>query len=581
MPPHTNTTNTPTQSPRANTVSAQTAQTAPTAFYGLVADVIADEIFPGVVVVQNGRIAAVARDPSAPRDRILVPGFVDAHVHIESSLLTPAAFGHHACIHGTAATVSDPHEIANVLGTAGVLWMLENARQSPVRIHFGAPSCVPATPFETAGAALGPAEIETLLSRPEIKYLAEVMNYPGVIGGDPKMAAILAVAKRLGKRIDGHAPGLVGDALAQYAAAGIETDHECVTLDEARQRAALGMFTAIREGSAARNFDALVPLLRERPEMCFLCSDDKHPDDLLDGHINRLVARAVAAGVAPLDALRAATLNPARHYGLDTGLLQSGDRADFAVLTNLAEGRVLETWLGGKLVAKDGHCVLPAPAQIAPADCPNKFSRLPCREPDFAVSADATAATAQKIRVIGALDGQLITEALEMLPTVRDGKFVADVSRDLLKIAVVNRYSPDAPPAVGFIKNFGLRAGALASSVAHDSHNIVAVGADDASLCAAVNAVISRKGGLSFAAGGGAEPLVLPLPVAGLMSAGSCAEVGAAFTRLSAAAKTAGCPLRSPYMTLSFMALLVIPRLKLGDKGLFDVESFTSVGLAV
>jgi adenine deaminase len=494
---------------------------------------------------------------------------------VESSLLTPAAFGRGACVHGTAATVSDPHEIANVLGLDGVRWMIEDAKRSPVKIYFGAPSCVPATPFETAGARFGAAEVEALLSLPEIKYLAEVMNYPGVISRDAGMMSIVEVARRLGKHIDGHAPGVVGEELKRYVSAGIETDHECVTLDEARQRAALGMFVAIREGSAARNFDALVPLLRERPEMCFLCSDDKHPDDLLLGHINRLVSRAIAAGAAPMDALRAATLNPARHYGLDTGLLQAGDSADFAVLTSLEEGRVLEAYIGGARVAADGKCLLPEPAPLAAADCPNNFSRTPCSPADFAVPAPAAGG---EIRVIAALDGQLVTGAETVRPRVRDGQVIADPERDLLKIAVVNRYSP-APVATGFIKNFGLKSGALASSVAHDSHNIVAVGADDAALCAAVNAVIAHRGGLSGVFGG--ETLALPLPVAGLMSADSCETVGAAFARLSAAAKAAGCPLRSPYMTLSFMALLVIPRLKIGDRGLFDVGTFSPVPLAV
>jgi adenine deaminase len=543
---------------------------------GIIADVVSGEFFPGEILSANGRILAVNRRADARTDRVITPGFVDAHVHVESSLLTPAMFGRQACVHGTVATVSDPHEIANVLGVEGVRWMIEDAKRSPVKIYFGAPSCVPATPFETAGAVFGPKEVEELLSIPGVKYLAEVMNFPGVLHGDPLMVGILAVAKRLGKRIDGHAPGLVGEALAKYVAAGIETDHECATLDEARQRAALGMFVAIREGSAARNFDALAPLLRERPEMCFLCSDDKHPDELLLGHINSLVARAIAAGATPMNALRAATLNPARHYGLETGLLQLGDPADFAVLSSLAEGRVLETWIGGNRVAADGRCLLPAPAPTPFAECPNKFSRNPCVLADFAVAAPPPG---HKLRVIVALDGQLLTGAELVAPLVRGGKVVTDVSRDILKIAVVNRYEPGAPVAVGFIKNFGLKTGAIASSVAHDSHNIVAVGVDDASLLAAVNAVIAHRGGLSFAPSGGGETQVFPLPVAGLMNPGLCEDAGPAFTRLSKAAKAAGCPLRSPYMTLSFMALLVIPRLKLSDRGLFDVEKFSAVPL--
>ncbi len=545
---------------------------------GQVVDVVAGEIFPGRIFWENGRVTRVEPISSAEEipPRWIIPGLVDAHVHVESSLLSPAMFGRAACVHGTVATVSDPHEIANVLGVAGVRWMLEDAKKSPVKIYFGAPSCVPATCFETAGAALGAKEIGGLLDLPEVKYLAEVMNFPAVIGGDPAMLAIVAEAKKRGKRIDGHAPGVIGEALLRYAAAGIETDHECVNLEEARQRVAAGMFVAIREGSAARNFDALVDLLKESPEKCFLCSDDKHPDDLLPGHIDRLLARAVAAGVAPLAALRAATLNPVRHYGLAVGLLQRGDPADFSVVEDLQNFRVRGTWIAGEKVAAEGKCLLPAPKPLSPAECPNRFARDFCAEENFAVTAPESG---RKIRVIVALDGQLLTESAEEMPTVRAGKIVADPARDLLKIVVVNRYF-SAPVAVGFIRNFGLQGeSALASSVAHDSHNIVAVGTDDATLCAAVNAVIAERGGLSAVVGGRKE--VLPLPIAGLMNPGDCETVGAAFERLTRLAKEAGCPLRSPFMTLSFMALLVIPRLKLGDKGLFDAVPFAPVPLVV
>ncbi|MDR2982977.1 MAG: adenine deaminase [Puniceicoccales bacterium] len=540
---------------------------------GLVADVVSGRIFPGEVIWGNDRICEIVENPGAMQDRMIVPGFVDAHVHVESSLLAPTAFGREACIHGTVATVSDPHEIANVLGVDGVRWMMADAKDSPVKIYFGAPSCVPATPFETAGAKLGAAEVEELLAMPGIKYLAEVMNFPAVIHRDPAMMAIVEAARRMGKHIDGHAPGVMGEDLKKYAAAGIETDHECVSMEEARQKAALGMFIAIREGSAARNFDALVDMLRENPGRCFLCSDDKHPDELLLGHIDRLIARAIAAGVAPMDALRAATLNPVRHYGLEVGLLQKGDWADFAVISNLSECRVLETWINGKKVAEQGRCVIPAPAPIPAGKCPNKFTCSPKAPADFTVPAPSAG---RQIRVIVAKDGQLITDMETVEPAIQGGLAVSDPKRDLLKIAVVNRYA-NTPPAVGFIKNFGLQEGAMASSVAHDSHNIVAVGVDDANLCEAVNAVIAHKGGLSAVFQGKVD--VLPLPIAGLMNPGNCREVGDAFTRLTESAKAAGCPLRSPYMTLSFMALLVIPRLKIGDKGLFDVVSFSPVPL--
>jgi len=527
---------------------------------GNIVDVTAGDIFPGRVLVADGKIAEVEATPEARYSTLICPGLIDAHVHVESSLLTPAEFGRAAFVHGTVASVSDPHEIANVLGVAGVEWMLEDARRSPFQVYFGAPSCVPATPFETAGAALGPEEIGQLLDREEIRYLAEVMNFPGVIQQDPKMMAIIAEAKARGKRIDGHAPAVTGEDIKRYVAAGIETDHESITLEEARQKCQLGMKIALREGSAARNFDALWPLSHAFPSQCFFCSDDKHPDELILSHINAMVARAIHFGVEPMIAFRAATLNPALHYGLPSGLLRVGDRADIAEFDNIEGMQCLRCWAGGQLVAEKGQSLL---AYEKPSAV-NYFKTHAKRAEDFTLPP-----CKGERRVIVALDGEIFTEATI---TQASGP---DTERDLLLIAVVNRYA-DTPPAVGLVSGFGLKDGAMASSVAHDSHNIVAVGTNAHDLCRAVNLVIAAQGGLSICAGKGGR--VLALPVAGLMSDGECHDVADSFLALTRAARGLGCGLASPFMTLSFMALPVIPRLKITDKGLFDVETFQLVG---
>lgn len=528
---------------------------------GNIIDVTGGRIFPGQIRIgADGCIAEIRETPGVEYKSWISPGLVDAHVHIESSMVTPSEFGRIACRHGSVASVSDPHEIANVLGLAGVEWMIEDATHTPFKVFFGAPSCVPATPFETAGAVFGEREVDSLLARPDVKYLSEVMNFPAVIGRDPAMMAIVEAARRRGKHIDGHAPGVIGEALRTYAAAGIETDHECVTLEEGRQRCQLGMKVAIREGSAAKNFEALWPLFDEFPGQLFFCSDDKHPDDLVVGHINQLVARAIAHGVDSVDAFRAATCNPVKHYGLEVGLLRVGDPADLAEWESLESMRCLRCWINGAEVAENGssnqafHRVKPV----------NQFNTRLKADGDFALPACKMGGR----RVIVAHDGQLITSE----ERVEDA--MLDPERDLLKICVVNRYA-DAPPAVALIRGFGFKRGAIASSVAHDSHNIVAVGADDHALCRAVNLVIAAGGGLSAVAGPSGE--VLPLPVAGLMSDGKAESVAAAYQKLSKMIKAQGCALHAPFMTLSFMALLVIPSLKLGDRGLFDVNTFSLV----
>ena len=555
------------------------------AAFSLVANVVdirARRIFPATVQVANGRIAALAPlgggtpDPALP---YALPGFVDAHVHVESSLLVPSEFARMAVVHGTVATVSDPHEIGNVLGVAGVEYMLANAALSPFKFCFGAPSCVPATPFETAGAAITAADIARLFQNPKIGYLAEVMNWPGVLQRSAEVMEKIALAQAAGRPVDGHAPGLRGAEAAHYASAGISTDHECFTAAEARDKFAAGMHVLIREGSAARNFDALIELLPEHYARLMFCSDDKHPDTLVLGHLNQLVQRAVALGHNVFEVLQVACLNPVVHYHLPVGQLREGDPADFILVNNLTDFHVQKTYLDGALVAENGQSLLSA----SPIAVVNNFHAQPVAAADFAFSVappkpgtehQPPGTIAPKtLHLIECFDGQLITARRDVPAPIADGHVVPDLARDILKLAVINRYQPQVPPAVAFIQGFGLRHGALASSVGHDSHNITAVGCDDASLARAVNLVIGAKGGLA-AVGADGEELLLPLPVAGLMSDQPGLAVAAAYAALDAFAKRLGSPLGAPFMTLSFMALLVIPSLKLSDKGLFNGETF-------
>lgn len=524
-------------------------------------------IFPAEICVEKGILKSIAEVNDAPQQYIL-PGFIDAHVHIESSMLTPAHFAQMAAVHGTVATVSDPHEIANVCGAQGVQWMIDNAKTVPFKCFFGAPSCVPATAFETAGATLDAKAVEGLLASPDIWYLAEMMNYPGVLHRDAEVAAKIAAAQRHRKPVDGHAPGLRGSAAKQYAAAGISTDHECAGLDEALEKIAAGMYILIREGSAAKNFEALHPLLASCPEHVMFCSDDKHPDDLLLGHINELVRRALAAGHDLYHVLRAACVNPVLHYGLPVGLLREGDAADFIILPDLESWQPSRTYIGGRLVAEHGRCLF----QAAPTKPINQFRAQKRKVADFHLPIPETAAV---IRVIVAHDGELVTSA-ETVPARSSTELAAD---DVLTLVVLNRYEQAAAPAIAFIKGFGFRAGAIASTVAHDCHNIIAVGVDDASICAAINAVIDAQGGVAVAASAD-DVQCLPLPIAGLMSDRDGSQVAEAYASLSQKAKDLGSRLSAPFMTLSFMALLVIPALKLSDKGLFDGSAFQFVPLA-
>jgi len=520
------------------------------------------KIYPVAIEIRGGKIHSIVPIPPSPALPFLLPGFIDAHVHIESSMLVPSEFARLAVVHGTVATLSDPHEIANVCGMQGIEYMIDNGKQVPFHFFFGAPSCVPATPFETAGGAITAADIEQLMARPEILYLAEMMNWPGTVHRDPLVMEKIHLAQKQGKPIDGHAPGLRGELAQKYVSAGPSTDHECFTYEEALEKIKLGMKISIREGSAAKNFDALIDLIDDYPEMLLFCSDDKHPDNLALGHINELVCRAIAKGKDIFDVLRAACINPIAHYSLPVGQLRVGDGADFILVEDLEKFKVLATYIQGQKVAENGQSLIPRIKN----EVINHFSTSLKYPTDFRISA-----LGEKVRIIEALDGQLITPELEGEINVKDGLAESNPDQDILKITVVNRYQ-DAPPAIAFIKNFGLKAGAIASSVGHDSHNIIAVGVDDTSICRAVNLLIEAKGGVSAVWGDQEE--VLPLPVGGIMSPEDGYTVAEAYTQIDCLAKEMGSTLNSPFMTLSFMALLVIPDLKLSDKGLFDGRKF-------
>jgi adenine deaminase len=536
---------------------------------GNLVDVWEKIIYPAEITVQNGKISAIKKihDSVIQPLPYILPGFVDSHVHIESSMLIPSEFARLAVVHGTVATVSDPHEIANVCGMAGVEFMISNGKKVPFKFNFGAPSCVPATVFETAGAALDSSQVAKLLERDEIKYLSEMMNFPGVLFKDEEVLKKIAAAHRLDKPVDGHAPGLRGEQAKQYIAAGISTDHECFTADEAMDKLNNGMKILIREGSAAKNFEALAGLLDDHWEMMMFCSDDKHPDSLVEGHINQLCARAAAKEIDVFKILLAACVNPVLHYKLDVGLLREGDHADFILAEDLKHFKVTHTYINGELVAEKGRSFI----QPVREQAINQFDCKEVTVNDLAVPIVSYPNENGKIPVIEALDGQLITNRLMLAGKHENENLTSDVANDILKMVVVNRYK-NAPVAKCFIKNFGLKKGAMASSVAHDSHNIVAVGVDDESLAAAINLVIKERGGVSAV---GDHQKVVGLPVAGLMSAEDGYAVANAYTAIDKMTKEElGSTLTAPFMTLSFMALLVIPHLKLSDLGLFDGDKF-------
>lgn len=533
---------------------------------GQIVDLVHSRIFPGSITVKDGKIAEVKPLPSA-ESRFIMPGFIDAHIHIESSMVPPSEFARMAVCHGTVAAVSDPHEIANVMGVEGIDYMIRSGNRGHFKFYFGAPSCVPATTFETSGCTLDAQTIETLMARDDIYYLAEMMNYPGVLADDPEILRKLAAAKRHGKPIDGHAPMVTGDDIKKYIGAGVSTDHECFVIEDALEKIGLGMKVLIREGSAAKNFDALIPLMAKRPEMLMFCSDDKHPNDLLKGHINLLVKRALKQGYKLMDVLRAASFNAVKHYHLDVGMLQEGDDADFIVVDNLNDFNVKQTYVKGRLLAENGVSLM----QRRKEEACNNFHAEPIQVKDLSVKDEG-----KRIKVIASMEGNLITNTIIAAPEVVDGNLVSDTSRDILKVVVLNRYEK-AKPSIGFINGFGLKRGAIATSVAHDSHNIVAVGCSDEDIARAINLLVMTKGGM--VACSETEFALLPLPVAGLMSLEEGSLVAEDYERADRLAHEFGCKLYTPFMTLSFMALLVIPELKLSDKGLFDVTQFKFTSL--
>ncbi|MCX7877311.1 MAG: adenine deaminase [Ignavibacteria bacterium] len=533
---------------------------------GNIVDIIRKKIYYGLVTVSNGRIESINNYGAVSSSACyILPGFIDSHVHIESSMLVPSEFARIAVCHGTVATVSDPHEIANVLGIKGIRYMIENGRKVPFKFYFGASSCVPATSFETSGAEIDAGGIRELFEKDKLKYLSEMMNYPGVINRDPEVMEKIKIARELGKPVDGHAPGLRGEDARRYIEAGISTDHECFTLEEALDKIKYGMKIIIREGSAAKNFQALHPLIRLHPDKIMFCSDDKHPDDLIKGQIDKIVSRSVAMGYDLFDVLGAACMNPVIHYKLDVGLLREKDPADFILVNNLTDFKVLKTYINGIQTSNEGKSLI----DRVDAEVINNFNLEETSSEDFKIKSNGRDKVL--IRVIDAIDGQLITGEYHYYAKVNNDEILSSVENDILKIAVIQRYS-NSVPSVGFIRNFGLKKGAIASCVAHDSHNIIAVGVSDEDLSNAVNAIIKNKGGISVSSDG--KTTLLPLPVAGIMTNQDAYSVAELYTRIDNEAKKLGSQLHSPFMTLSFMGLLVIPKLKISDKGLFDGEKF-------
>ena len=535
---------------------------------GNIVDIPNRRIFKGEITIENGKIKSI-EEKDCKENHYILPGFIDAHIHIESSMLVPSEFAKIAVKHGTVSTVSDPHEIANVLGIKGVEFMIENGKKTPFKFNFGAPSCVPATSFESAGAVINSDDIKTLMANPDIKYLAEMMNYPGVIYDDAEVLKKLDWAKHFNKPIDGHAPGLRGDDLTKYISAGISTDHECFTYEEGLEKLQKGMKVIIREGSAAKNFNALIDLLDEHYQHMMFCSDDKHPDDLLLGHINQLCARAVAKGIDVFKVLKVACVNPVKHYNLDVGLLNVGDDADCIIVEDLKEFKTLQTIINGELVYDNGLSKI----HHVEFENLNNFNTDKKEISDFRFKSES-----KQIRVIECLDGELVTNEIIENSTIIDGNLVSNTKTDILKMVVVNRYKNDEP-AIAFIKNYGLKEGAIASSVGHDSHNIIAVGVSDEAICNAVNLLIKNQGGICAVSN--TEEKVVALPVAGIMSDQNAETIGKQYSQLDKMAKQLGSKLHAPYMSLSFMALLVIPALKLSDKGLFDGNSFKFTPLEV
>jgi len=538
-------------------------------YYGIIVDVVNRCQFKGKIVVENKKIQLIEACEHN-NDVYILPGFIDSHVHIESSMTIPSSFARMVVPRGTVAVVSDPHEIANVLGEKGIDYMIEDAKKVPLKIYFGVPSCVPATPFESTGYILDENIVDRLLARDDLYFLSEMMSFPGVINDFPDVVKKIESARKYNKLIDGHAPGLRGKDLKKYVQAGISTDHECYTYEEAKEKIQLGMKILIREGSAAKNFDALYKLIDEYPDSVMLCTDDSHPDTLIEeGHIDKLVRKGIRKGLNLYNLLDAAVVNPVNHYKLNVGLLQKGDPADFIVVDNLKDFKVQQTVIDGTPVFKNENVLF----KQTESKIINTFNRSKISCDDIVLNAKKG-----KIRVITVTDGELITGQEIHEPLIKDGKVVSDTDRDILKMVVMSRYKNE-PVQIGFVKNIGLKKGAIASSIAHDSHNIIAVGVSDDDIVSVVNKLIENKGGIVV--GDKNEQLFIELEIAGLMTRKSGAEVALVYKQLIEKAKNLGSLLNSPFMTIAFLSLLVIPELKLGDKGLFDVNKFDFVDVFV
>lgn len=536
---------------------------------GNIVDIHTDTIYPAKITVNNGIIIDITKN-NGHYNEFIIPGLVDSHVHIESSLLIPSRFAEIAVTHGTIAVVSDPHEIANVCGLEGIKFMIDNGKTTPFIFSFGAPSSVPSTIFESNGAIIGPSEINTLFKKFKLNYLSEVMNYPGVINGDIEIIRKLNIARKFRKKIDGHAPEVKGISLKQYAKYGIETDHECSNIDEAIEKINLGIKILIREGSAANNFEELSPLIDLYPSKVMLCTDDFHADLLLRFHINELIKRGLKKGLNLFNLLRAASLNPKDHYNLPIGLLRVNESADFAIIDNLTDFNIIQTWIKGIAVFSNSKVHFKSKR----VKIINNFKVEPITYDQLAILPKGN-----KIQVINLIEGELITlKSIENAKIVNN-EVISDIANDILKLVVINRYKRKAIPVICFVKNFGLKSGAIASSISHDSHNIIAVGTNDEDLLSSINKLISNKGGLIATSGN--SSVLLTLEIAGLMSQKSISIVSTKLNKLNNLVKSFGCKLKSPFMTLSFLSLIVIPHLKLSDKGLFDVDSFSFTDLFV
>ena len=536
-------------------------------------NVYSGEIYRTDVAVLDDRVVGLG-DYSGLKEwdlggKIVAPGFMDAHIHLESSMVTVPEFVKAVVPMGTTSVVSDPHEIANVMGLEGISYMLKSSKYNPLNVFMMLPSCVPSSSLETSGSGLRAMDLFFMLNQDWILGLGEVMDYSGLLKGDP---AVLDKIKIVGdKIIDGHAPGLAGGDLCAYAAMGISSDHECSTREEAIEKLRLGMTVMIREGGVAKNMKALLPLVTPENQQSFVfCTDDRHPQDLADeGHMNAVIRRAMVLGLDPVTAIRMCTINIARHYGLDDlGAIAPGKKADLVVIDNFDDFTVEMVFKNGRLVARGGRLLPRVLGRIRrPEPLRGSINIQWLRRDYFEIPA-----ARGRCRVIGLVPGQLITEKELHEPKVEDGRAVADIERDILKLVVVERHHASPRMGLGFVRGFGLKRGAIASSVAHDSHNIIAVGTNDADIMEAVTKIRKLQGGFTAVVG---EKLVgsLPLPIAGLMSAKSVREVNDELKRLLAVTKGMGCRLEDPFMTLSFLSLPVIPHLKLTDKGLVDVDA--------